>query len=114
LAGVELLAAEPLLELLGVNWISETINIKPLVPVAHWMAATAQGEVFTELMNLVVAAAFADACRKINSKSAVTSASLAEANSPDVCFGSLAAATSVPGRVRFAGESCRGDYRLPR
>ena len=62
--GIEPLAAEPLLELLRVGGIRETINVVPSVIVMHCVAAAAQRQILAELMNLVVADALAGACRQ--------------------------------------------------
>ena len=63
LARIKRLAAEALLEFLGVGRFGETIHMKPLA-VVHSVAAGAKREVLAELVNHLVATAFTQARRQ--------------------------------------------------
>ena len=55
---MKLLATESMQELLSIIGVSEAVDVEPFL-IEHGMAATAQTQIFTELMNLLVAAALA-------------------------------------------------------
>ena len=57
--GIELLAAEPLQEFIGIRGILKTINVEPFPIVEHGMTSRAKRQIFAELVNLFVAATFA-------------------------------------------------------
>lgn len=61
---IESLPAESLHEPLGVLRLREAVNVEPLLVVEDGMTTAAQTQVFAKLMNLFVAAAFAESRRQ--------------------------------------------------
>jgi hypothetical protein len=55
---IELLAAEPLQEFIGICRILKTVNVEPFSIVEHGMTSRAKRQSLAELVNLFVAAAF--------------------------------------------------------
>jgi hypothetical protein len=64
LVGVELLAAKPLLELLGVGRRTEAVHMPPLAVMVDGVPASVEREIGAKIMNLRVAAALAEPRRQ--------------------------------------------------
>ena len=61
---IKLVATEPQSEFIGVLQLFEAVNVKPLAVMKHGMAAGAERQLFAEVVNLIVAAAFTEPRRQ--------------------------------------------------